>query len=496
MVPEAPLFLTLDVGTTAVKAALFDRRGTMVASASREYSLETPSPNIVELDAEVYWTTSLEALGEVLAAGGEGPPGKVVSIGVCSQGETLISLDGAGRPLRKAIVWMDNRAQKETEELRNHFGHLSQTGQTDWDPSWPATKMLWLKRNEEECFRRTGRFVLVEDFVNYRLTGVFAGDYALYSSSYLLNIETLAWIDPVLDYLGVKPERFVDLVNSGEIIGEVTPAVAQALGIPENTKVVSGAMDLAAALVGAGNIEPGHVTEITGAAEIMCNTLSAVPQERLDTIAVQRHARKGAFLSIGWCPSGGMSLRWFRDTFYADTSYDDLTALAAEKAPGSEGLVFFPYQSGPGTLDLPQHIRGGWYGLELNHTAGHLVRAILESLAYVLRQNLSAMQAGGVGYEEIRSIGGGASSIVWNQIKANVTGKRIATMECPEAASLGMAVLSAAALGVHGSLPEAAGNMVRLYGSVEPDPQAVELYETEYQRYVDLQHQMLSGLSR
>jgi sugar (pentulose or hexulose) kinase len=496
MVPEAPLFLTLDVGTTAVKAGLFDHRGAMVASASREYALETPSSNIVELDAEVYWNTSLEALREVLAASGEGAPGKVVSIGVCSQGETLICLDGAGNPLRKAIVWMDNRAQEETEELRKHFGHLPQTGQTDWDPSWPAAKLLWLKRNEEACFQGTERFVLVEDFVNYRLTGTFAGDYALYSSSYLLDIDTLSWVDPVLDYLGVNREQLVTLVDSGEIIGEVTPEVARILGIPQTTKVVSGAMDLAAALVGAGNIEPGQVTEITGAAEIMCNTLSSVPETRLDTIAVQRHARKGSFLSIGWCPSGGMSLRWFRDTFSADTSYDDLTALAAQKPPGSEGLVFFPYQSGPGTLDLPQHIRGGWYGLELNHTAGHFVRAILESLAYVLRQNLSVMQTGGLEYEEIRSIGGGASSGVWNQIKADVTGKRIATMECPEAASLGVAVLSATALGVYASLPEAAGNMVRRHGSVEPDPRTVERYEAEYRRYVDLQQQMLAGLSR
>ena len=496
MAPSEPLFLTLDVGTTAVKAGLFDRDGTMVASASREYALDTPSPNVVELDAEVYWTTSLDALREVIAHGGEDAPGKVVSIGVCSQGETLICLDGAGQPLRKAIVWMDNRAHREAGELRNHFGHLTETGQTDWDPSWPATKLLWLKRNEEEIFRRTERFVLVEDFVNFRLTGRFAGDYALYSSSYLLNIETRAWIAPVLDYLGVKTGQLVELVDSGQVIAPVTETVTLTLGIPVDTVVVSGAMDLAAALVGAGNVEPGQVTEITGAAEIMCNTLSAIPKQRVETIAVQRHARPGAFLSIGWCPAGGMGLRWFRDTFSPETSYDDLTVLAEEKPPGSEGLVFFPYQSGPGTLDLPEQVRGGWYGLELNHSKGHFVRAILESLAYVLRQNLTAMQTGGVDYEEIRSIGGGASSNVWNQIKANVTGKRIATMECPEAASLGVAVLSATALGVYDSLREAAGSMVRRHGSVEPDPETVERYEGEYQRYVELQHQMLSGLTR
>lgn len=499
---DGPLFLTLDVGTTAVKAGLFDEAGHMVASASREYTLETPAQNIVELDAEVYWKTSLETLREVLQGAGAGKhptgdsaSGSVVSIGVCSQGETLICLDSKGDPLRKAIVWMDNRAQKETEELRGHFGHLPETGQTDWDPSWPASKMLWLKRHEPELFEKTDRFVLVEDYVNYRLTGNFVGDYALYSSSYLLDIESLTWVSPVLDYLGVPADRLVELTHSGEVIGSVAPEVAKELGIPENTKVVSGAMDLAAALVGAGNIEPGQVTEITGAAEIMCNTLPAVPRQRLETIAVQHHARKQMFLSIGWCPAGGMSLRWFRDTFYPGTSYDELTALATDKAPGAEGLIFFPYQSGPGTLDLPQSVRGGWYGLELNHSSGHFVRAIMESLAYVLRQNLEAMQSEGTTYQEIRSIGGGASSAVWNQIKANVTGKRVATMECPEAASLGMAVLCATALGVHESLPAAVSAMVRRTDSLEPDPTAVEIYQEQYDRYVSLGRTMLGNLS-
>lgn len=492
MAANAPLFLTLDVGTTAVKAGLFDETGRMLASSSREYTLETPAQNVVELDAEVYWDTSVDALTGVLRGQDKRA---VASIGVCSQGETLICLDNAGVPLRKAIVWMDNRAQAETEELRSRFGHLPETGQTDWDPSWPATKMLWLKRHEEEVFRRTSKYILVEDFITYRLTGEFTGDYALYSSSYLLDIEKRSWVQPVLHELGVRQEQLVNLVDSGEVIGEVKPDVAGLIGVPEGTKVVSGAMDLAAALVGAGNIEPGQATEITGAAEIMCNTLEALPERRLETIAVQRHARKDAFLSIGWCPAGGMSLRWFRDTFYENTSYDDLTAMAGDIQPGSDGLVFFPYQSGPGTLDLPQTVRGGWYGLELNHSGGHFVRAIMEALGYVLRQNLEFMQVAGTAYEEIRSIGGGASSPVWNQIKADITGKRIVTTECAEAASLGVAMLSAAALKVHTSLPDAASQMVRELDSVEPQESTREQYEQEYRRYVELQRDMLSRLA-
>ena len=489
----SPVFLSLDVGTTAVKAGVFGVDGTAHSVVSREYELETPKPNIVELDPEVYWLTSIEAVRAALNHSGV-KSSDVVSVGVCSQGETLICLDSAGTAIRNAIVWMDNRSHQQAEQIRAHLGVFPQTGQTDLDPCWPITKILWLKQYEPDVFSRTERFMLVEDFIVYRLCGKFVGDFSLYSSSYMIDVERKEWLDDILDYVGVEKSRLVELLDSGCVVGEVTSDAAETLSIPKSTKVVSGAMDLAASLVGTGNTRPGVVTEITGAAQIVCNTLDRVPETRSKTMAVQCHAVPGAYLMIGWCPSGGMSLRWFRDTFSPGSDFEKLTDSARAIAPGSDGLHFFPYQSGPGTLDIASHIRGCWYGLELNHTAGHFVRSILEAIAYVDRQNLDDMRASGFEYREIRAIGGGASSRLWNQIKANVIGRNVTTMCCSESAMLGVVILQAVALEYFGSIDEAAAVMVKSREVVTPQADATDEYDRLFMERISLQDRLMGSL--
>ena len=492
----SPRFLTLDVGTTSVKIGLFNSSGDMLASALKEYSLETPSEDTVELEVELYWQCCREGIREVMEKTGTSSH-SVRSIGVCSQGETLICLDRGGKPLRKAIVWMDNRSSEEAEELKRSLGTDNNTGQTDLIPTWPITKILWLKKNEPEVYAKTKRYLLVDDYILYRLTGKFKGEYALYTSSYMLDILNKKWWQEILDYVGVRQDQLVELCESGQIIGTLQDSVARDLGLSPDTAVVTGAMDQTSASIGAGSYKGGIVTETTGSALVICETLDAYPEALTLPMAVQYHAVPDRYLLLGWCASGGMSLKWLRDAFFAaerdraekqgrDT-YDPLNALAREVPIGSQGLLFFPYMAGPGTLNIDPDARGVFYGLELHHGRAHFIRAIMESMAFVIREHIDAIEKAGTPCKDIRSLGGGSRSPLWGQIKADVTGRQIITMKCPEAASLGSAILQACALGIYPDLETATERMVQPASVILPESENHRKYEAVFQRYREVE---------
>lgn len=483
------LLLSLDIGTTAVKAGVFTADGSLLSVASREYTLLTPRAGIVELAPQLYWDTAVDVMREAVA-GTAFPSGRIAALGVCSQGETLVCLDAEGTPVRNAIVWMDSRAQLESEQIRRELGTFPVTGQVDLDPAWPAAKILWLKKNEPEEFSRIRYFLLVDEFITRQLTGEYAGTWANQSTSYLLDLWERRWIPEMLEYLDVRPEQLAVPGDSGRIAGSLTSAAAQAIGIRPDIPVVTGAMDLAAAQLGSGNTEPGIVTEITGGAQIVCTTVVEPPQRASDTIAVQCHAVPGRHMLIGWLPAGGMSLRWIRDTFYPGRSYDDLTAEARQVPAGSDGLLFFPFQAGPGTLPLAPTSRGAWHGLELNHTAGHLVRSMMEAIAYVDRQNLEAMRAHGAEYRDIRVLGGGSASTLWNAIKANIYDRPVTTMDSPESALLGVAILQSMALGLHPDFAAAVHAMARTHTVVPAAEPLCTRYEALYQEYLAAQKRL------
>lgn len=477
-------YLSLDVGTTSVKAALFagpPRAGTLLGFASREYSLETPASDWAELDPETYWRSSVECVrGAVSNAGVD--PGRVGSIGVCSQGETIILLDEHGEPVRKAIVWLDMRASKEAAELEDALGGENPTGQIELSASWPLSKMLWLSRHEPRTVERAQKLLLVEDYILFKLTGEHVGEYSLYTTSYMLDIRGKRWWTRALEAAGIRPEFLPRLVEPGTAVGRLRRAAAEATGLSPHCLAVAGAMDQTAAMVGAGSVRPGIATETTGAALVVSGTLSGYPREPLRTLALQYHAKPDGYLVTGWTSAGGMSLKWMKDVLFPELRdaaigaghdpYDALTRAAAAVPPGSDGLTFLPFMGGPGTLRIDPALRGGFNGLVLAHTRGHLVRAVLEGLALVVDLLLGEMEETGTRYGEIRSLGGGAKSDLWCEIKANVTGRPVRRMVCPEAAALGTAMLQAVAAGDFASLSEAADDMVESARLFEPDPGA------------------------
>ena len=494
----APCFLGIDAGTTALKAVLFDPAGRVLAAAREEYLLLTPGPARVELDAEVYWGTCCRAVRAVIARSGVAPD-RIAALAISSQGETLIPVDAAGCPTRNAIVWLDNRAVDEAREIAGRFGVEAiyrTTGQPEVTPTWPACKLLWLRRHEPATFARTARFLLVEDFLLHRLTGEFVTECSVQSSSLLLAIGNKRWWSPMLEAAGIRAEQLGRLLQPGEVVSPLSRAGAQATGLARQTLAVTGGMDQLLGAVGAGNIAPGAITEMTGGALAVVATVGQPSFDPLRRVPVHCHGRPDLYALMAWNPTAGMALKWFRDEFFAAEAeaaieagrdpYDDLTALAASAPAGCQGLVMLPHLEGAACPEFNPAATGVFFGATLRHGRPHFIRSILEAVAYMLRQDVALVQALGVPVQEVRSIGGGARSPLWLQIKADVLQRPVTTLACEEVACLGAAMLAATAARHFAGLEEATAAMVRVRRTFEPTVANAPLYEANYRRYLEL----------
>lgn len=500
-------FLGIDVGTTALKAGLFDERGRLVSFRRIEYSLETPAPAVVELDAEVYWQTCCLAVRGVLADAGI-DPAEVATLCISSQGETFVPVDEEGIPLRKAIVWLDNRATVQAAEIATHFGVEEiyyRTGQPEVAPTWPACKILWLRQWEPEVFARSARFLWLEDYLLFKLTGCYVTELAQQTSSLFLDLHTQSWWPEMLDFVGITPYRLGKLIPPGAVVGPLTSTGAQALGLSTHTLAIAGSMDQAIGAVGSGNVTAGMLTETTGGALGIIYTLNRPVFDPFRRLPCYFHARRDHYALLPWGQTAGMALRWFRDHFFSlecqvvsalgADPYDLLTHLAAEVPAGSDGLLALPHLEGAFCPEFNPQARGVFFGITLRHTRAHFVRAILESVAYMFRRNLEAIEEVGGPVAEIRSTGGGARSLLWLQIKADVLQRPIKRVLVAESACLGAAMLGAVASGHYSSLDDAARAMVSVGEQIDPNPEHQAVYEQGYAGYIEL-YERLAPLFR
>jgi xylulokinase len=484
------LILTLDAGTTSMKGALFDLSGKMLACRIYEYHLEKPAPDIVEIDAEVYWFTAKSVIAEILKQTSVSPE-EIKALGVTSQGETLIVVDKNGKPLRKAIVWLDNRAKLEAQQIKKKFGQelvYKATGQQDIVPAWPAAKILWLRNNEPQVYKSAAKFLMLEDYLIYRLTGQFATDHALNPSTLYYDLTKGCWWQEMLDYIGISKEQLPALLNSGQTAGNVSADI----GLSKKTVVTVAPIDQVAAAVGAGNIAPGMITETTGSALSICATVGQPVYDSQMRIGLYHHGVPGLFVLLPWIPTAGMVLRWFRDQFCENMDYEALTQIAAVVPCGSEGLILLPHLNGMYSPDVNSNAKGVFYGITLAHTKAHFVRAIFESIAFALRDNLEMLAESGIHYDNVVCLGGAARSHLWLQIKADVLQKQIRTMQCEETTSLGTAVLAATGSGLFKNIQDAVKAMVHQAAIILPRKENKKNYEECFQTFKDLNHRIFS----
>ncbi len=501
---ESQYVLALDAGTTSIKGVLFDTSGRHMADDLREYELHTPRPDIVELDPEVYWDTTRRVIRNILEKS-RVDARRIVSLGITSQAETLTVLDADGRPLRRSIVWLDNRTREEAKRIETEFGTDEPyriTGQQEILPTWTATRILWLREHEPEVFQKAHMYLMVEDYLIYRLTGRYVTDRALNPSTLYYDLLSGRWWDDMLRYLGISAEQLPELKTSGQAVGTVSAQAADDTGLSSHTIVTTAPIDQVAGAIGAGNIgveagdadsnsanstsNGGIITETTGSALALVASVPRPtydPQKRLGLYA---HASPGEYVLLPWAPTAGMVLRWFRDTLGGGGSYGELTAEAANVPPGAEGLCVLPHLSGAGSPEVDADATGVFAGITLAHGRGHFVRAILESIALMLRGNLELLDQLGVATREVRSLGGAAASDLWLQIKADVCQKDLLVMQSKESACLGVAMLSCLGAGIYGDLHEARKTMVHTEKRICPNTDNKDIYDAAYERYCDL----------
>lgn len=499
-------FIGLDIGTTGCKAVVFEATGQLVASAGREYTVDIPRPTWAEQDAEGVWQLAQDALREAIAASG---PGDIAALGLSVQGEAVMPVDAQGRALRQAILGMDTRTGEQNAWLGEAFGarHLFERTGMPIHTINTLPKLLWLKQHEPDLWARADRFLLYEDFLIHKMTGQAVISRCLASRTQLYDLLEDRWSPEILAALELDPHRLATVQPSATAVGPMRPALAESLGLARPPLVVTGGHDQACGALGVGLIRPGLAMVSTGTAEVVEVVLdSPALNETLyeGNISVYAHVVPGLYLAMTLNHSGGLLLRWFRDTLcqeemrQAQASGDDPYDLILQDAsPEPSPLLLLPHFAGSGTPRFDTASKGAILGLTFATSKADLAKAILEGLTYELRVNLDLLKEGEVDIDELRAIGGGARSPLWLQLKADITAIPVVVPRITEAACWGAALLGGAGAGHFPSAAQAAAQMLRLERRFEPDAARsaryaarYELYREVYPAVVSIQHRL------
>jgi xylulokinase len=473
-----------DVGSPSLKGILVDGNGEIVTQASAPYDLHYPHSGWAEQDPDDWLRALREVVARLLDEQGIAA-GEVGTLGLASQVDGVVAVGHEGTHLRPAIVWMDRRAEAQTMALGERIAEqrIFEITGLNLDSTHVAPKMLWMRDKEPEAYEAAEAFLLPGSYVVFRLTGELAVDYSNASSTMLYDVREKGWSEEMLAAAGVDQGLLGRVVAAEEVAGTVTQDAAQQIGLEPGTRVVAGCGDEHGACLGAGLVTSDRICDITGTAEPVA---VAAPEPVFDeTGLVETHAHADSRLWLIENPgfvSGG-SVRWYADNIARVSNYEEMTSEAEEIQPGSEGLIFLPCLSGAMTPTWNGNARGVFFGLSMKHGQSHLNRAVLEGCAYGLRDIVDRFEALGLGGDEVRVVGGGAKSALWCQIKADVTGRVLRTLNNPEATATGAAMLAGVAEGTYASLDDAAERLVEFGATYEPRTDTKNIYDESYALY-------------
>ncbi|HVN53280.1 MAG TPA: xylulokinase [Anaerolineaceae bacterium] len=479
------LFLGLDVSTTGSKALLVDEQGGVVASGSQEHPISTPRPLWSEQNPHDWWESSQAAIRQALDAAGVS--GEAIhAVGLTGQMHGLVLLDAAGQVLRPAILWNDQRTAEECQEMTERIGFdrlLAITGNKALT-GFTAPKILWVKKNEPGVYACAAHILLPKDYVRYRLTGDYAMDKADGSGTILFDLKRRDWSPEVLDALEIPSGWLPPTFEGPEITGRITAQVAGQTGLKAGTPVVGGGGDQAAQAVGVGAVSPGIIALTLGTSGVV---FAATPQPFIEPegrLHAFCHSVPATWHLMGVMLSAAGSLRWYRDTFSPGMGYDALLTPAESIPAGCEGLLFLPYLTGERTPYPDPLARGAFVGLTVRHAMPHLTRAVLEGVAFGLRDSMELIRGAGLGeIRQVRVSGGGARSPLWRQILADVMNTEMVTVNTTEGAAYGAALLAGVGAGAWETIPQACEATIHTVECTQPEGNAAGVYERLYAEY-------------
>jgi len=481
-------FIGIDSSTTATKALLMDESGSVVAVASSEYTYETPHPLWSEQDPALWWDATVKSIRGVLGKSGVDGSG-VKCLGMTGQMHGLVLLDENGGVLRPSILWNDQRTGSQCDQIHELVGKqrfIEVTGNVALT-GFTAPKILWVRENEPEVFSKAEQILLPKDYVRYKLTGEYAMDRAGGAGTVLFNIQERTWSGEVLEKLRIDPTLLPPTYEGTEITGVINAEAAQLTGLKAGIPVVGGGGDQASGAVGVGAVRSGVVGLVLGTSGVVfATTPSALiePEGRLHAFC---HSVPGRWHFMGVMLSAAGSLRWYRDTLAPGVEFDALLTPVVDIPAGSEGLLFLPYLTGERTPHPDPLARGAFVGLTVRHTKDHMTRAVLEGVAFGLRDSFELIKGAGLpSIEQVRISGGGAKSTLWRQILADTFNAEFVTVNTTEGAAYGAALLAGVGVGVWPDVDAACDACVKVTGSTPVQQNLVSVYEETYQAYTQL----------
>lgn len=496
--------LGIDIGTSACKAALFDRKGQVLAAANGEYPVYYPEEGWAEQNPEEWWSAVCEAVRQVIRKAGIQPEA-IAGVGIDGQSWSAIAIDKGGKVLTNTPIWMDTRAQSICDRLNEEIGEeeIFRIAGNSLQPSYTTAKILWYKENLPEVYSKIYKILQSNSYIAFKLTGQISQDLSQGYGFHCFDMRTGQWDEEMCKKMGIPRDFLPEIVPSDRIIGTVTKKAAEESGLAEGTPVAAGGLDAACGTLGAGVIHSGETQEQGGQAggmSICIEKYQADPR-----LILGFHVIPGKWLLQGGTTGGGGVMRWFEREF-ADyerlmkeqtgiSSLDQLNEIAEKVKPGCDGLVFLPYMAGERSPIWNPHAKGVFYGLDFSKTKGHMVRACMEGVAFSLRHNMETAEKAGAKAEILRAMGGSANSLLWTQIKSDITGKTMAVPASDTATTLGAALLAGVGTGFYKDYEEAVAQTVKVTRKHQPDLEKKAVYDKNYETYLEL-YRSLSGLMK
>ena len=474
------LLLGVDVGTTAVKAVLVDQSGHIVSEGRSEYATTHLQIGWVEQDPLDWWKSFCQSVKLALEAA---PGSSISAIAISSQAPTLIAVDASGNPLRNAMIWMDRRAEGEAQEIAKKFSNISELTGNRADPYYVAAKIKWYVKNEPNNYQKTKYFLQIPGYLNFKLTGKFSIDSAHASLLQLRSADNSGWADEIMKFVGVSEDKFPQIGKATELLAVV--AENNGSVIPAGVPVYFGTVDGCSAAVEAGVVDPGVVAEMTGTSTVLIMPTDG--NNFNDAFVAIEHAIDGRQLRLGAMVASGASVQWLHQTVLKEQiSLDELSNLAQSVPSGCEGLIFLPYMMGERSPIWNSNARGVFFGLSLTTTPAMMFRAVLEGTAFALAHNVELARKSGIKIDEIRSIGGGSKSKLWNQIKADVLGIPIVILQDSNGAAVGDAYLAGIGSGIFTDIRSTLKSNIKIESKYQPQQAVHTYYQERYARFRSL----------
>ncbi len=493
------LLLGIDVGTSSCKVAFFQKDGTVVAAGTGKYPIYHPKPGWAEQSPEDWWTAVYQTIRSLLD-GEHISASDVKGIGVDGMSWAAVAIDREGEVLANTPLWMDTRSGQICARLREQYGGdtFFKVSGNPLQPFYTTGKILWYREEMPQMYEKIDKILQCNSFLVYRLTGNAVQDMSQGYGFHCYDMERGVWDEQMREKLEIPAHFLPEICPCHQIVGGVSKEAAALTGLLQGTPVVAGGLDAACSALGAGVLDTGETQEQGGQAggmSVCMDPCAADPR-----LILSHHVAPGKWLLQGGTTGGGSVMRWFEKEFadyersvqegLGSSSLDQLNEIAREIPPGSEGLIFLPYMAGERSPIWNDRAKGVYYGVDFSKTKGHFVRASMEGVAYALRHNLDVAKAAGAKVEELRAVGGSANSLLWTQIKADVTGKRIVVPSSDTAATLGAVILAGVGIGMYQSFEEAVGMTVKVDRVHEPDMEK----HAQYQKYYDMYLQLYEDL--